>query len=333
MKNNFIKAIRQCLRDHNRTKNMPNNAASSKFIKSKNYTPYGGKRLDGLSRPKRTLRKQLKSGEGGSQGSEERSSESGSRGDDERYDSTETDSNSTGTRLSIYRPTSGDFYDPFSVRRDSMESKASRGSKGSRGSIGSKGSKKKLNANGNNNVGNIADITECCGGNSSKDNTVCNTADDVFLPDNSTPRSVQSERMADRTLLPRQPRLVEDDDLVCAEIVSCLSPTAEQINERLQALDLSMTFQEAGQTTDEQYSSQHSGDIASINRTLNKGPSGGDTGEPMLRKTSRSGSLYDNNIDLDPATESALRVALATTLHIESSLDSEQSDPTSSFEV
>ncbi|XP_030850377.1 protein still life, isoforms C/SIF type 2 isoform X3 [Strongylocentrotus purpuratus] len=101
LRNSFVKAIRQTLRDYHRSKNTP--GGGSKFNIKKNYTPYGGKRFENLGRNKRTLRKTATKSDGGSSaghseagslGSEERSSESGSHRSDLNYD--DTDSTSTG---------------------------------------------------------------------------------------------------------------------------------------------------------------------------------------------------------------------------------------------
>ncbi|XP_071502543.1 protein still life, isoforms C/SIF type 2-like [Diadema antillarum] len=101
LRNSFVKTIRQVMREHHRNKNTP---GGSKFNMKKTYAPYGGKRFNGLTRSKRTLRAGMMGksdgssagqSEAGSLGSEERSSESGShRSDGDRCD--ETDSTSTG---------------------------------------------------------------------------------------------------------------------------------------------------------------------------------------------------------------------------------------------
>ncbi|XP_022081626.1 protein still life, isoform SIF type 1-like isoform X2 [Acanthaster planci] len=116
LKSLFVKTIKQIIRDHKYNKNT---TTSGKFTlgRPKTYTPYSGKRLEGLSQPRRTLRKSLQRGESsqaeGSQCSEERSSGSGSmkgdRSEGDQFDSLETDSNSTGQgSMGIKRRTSLD---------------------------------------------------------------------------------------------------------------------------------------------------------------------------------------------------------------------------------
>ncbi|XP_077977644.1 rho guanine nucleotide exchange factor TIAM1-like [Glandiceps talaboti] len=57
-KNAFLKAIRQILRDYNRYRNStPTTSVKQPIGKPKTYTPYGGKRFKGLSRPTRRLRR------------------------------------------------------------------------------------------------------------------------------------------------------------------------------------------------------------------------------------------------------------------------------------
>ncbi len=308
---------------------MPN---ASKFNKSsKIYTPYGGKRFDGLSKPKRTLRKSLKSNEG-SQGSEERSSESGSREDE----SMDTDSNSTGPRLSMFKP--GELLDIRS-RSGSMGSQRSRGSRGSAGSKSSKGSRGSrssfrksslLNTNSNNNVD--PDFDPSCPVPPEFCRTDSNQSDNVFLPDTprsyqseDTPRSYLSEDTDCSTLLGTQ---LVDDELFCAEIATASSPTAEEINQRLQALDLRLACQETtsdlaegnqtfGVNDSSKYpgdSPDYPGDIATINRTLYKGPS--EDREYEGTNMPKPSSLYDNldKVGLDPSNESALLVELASKL-------------------
>ncbi|XP_038076162.1 protein still life, isoform SIF type 1-like isoform X2 [Patiria miniata] len=145
LKSLFVKTIKQIIRDHKYNKNT---TTSGKFTlgRPKNYTPFSGKRFEGLSQPKRTLRKSLQLGESGrtegSQCSEEHSSGSGSmkgdRSEGDQFDSLETDSNSTGKGVRIIK------------RRSSLDSGMH--SNDSNSLTGSNRDSDPLNTNVNNNV-------------------------------------------------------------------------------------------------------------------------------------------------------------------------------------